>query len=68
MEGSCGARQWPDLACLPPQHWDLPLLPLGVVQQYSGLLALAERFLVTSLGLGMWECLNPGLFVHPSLR
>lgn len=20
------------------------------------------------LGLGMWECLNPGLFVHPSLR
>lgn len=43
----------------------LLLLPLGSSSTLA-LLALAE-FLVTSMGLWMWERLNPTLFVHPSL-
>lgn len=44
----------------------LLLLPLGSSSTLA-LLALAE-FLVTSMGLWMWECLNPALSVHPSLH
>lgn len=43
----------------------LLLLPLGSSSTLA-LLALAE-FLVASMGLWMWECLNPALSVHPSL-
>lgn len=55
------------LACLPPQCWDLLLLPLGVVRQYSGPPCTYREVSCHLHGTWMWERLNPALFVHPSL-